>query len=223
MGGIRVDPDTQETRVPGLFAAGECAGGMHGANRLGGNSLIELLVFGRIVGQAAAAYSASLDAQKRSAAAVATARAEIDDLLAASGTENVRALQRAIRDTMTEHAGVVRDEQGLLTGLAELDAIEARMADIGVHPDIAGYHDLAHAFDLKSAALAARATLEAALERRETRGCHNRSDYPDIDPELQVNLVWSSSTGVVREPIPPIPAEIAALMREVSVAGKLVE
>ncbi len=83
---------------------------------------------------------------------------------------------------MTEHAGVVRDEQGLLAGLAELDAIEARMADIGVHPDIAGYQDLAHAFDLKSAALAARATLEAALERRETRGCHNRSDYPEIDP-----------------------------------------
>ena len=100
----------------------------------------------------------------------------------------MRALQRAIRNTMTEHAGVVRDEAGLRAGLAELDAIEARMADIGVHPDIAGYQDLAHAFDLKSAALAARATLEAALERRETRGCHNRSDYPETDPALQVNL-----------------------------------
>jgi succinate dehydrogenase / fumarate reductase flavoprotein subunit len=124
---------------------------------------------------------------------------------------------------MTEHAGVVRDEEGLLTGLAELDAIEARFADIGVHPDIAGYHDLAHAFDLKAAALAARATLEAALERRETRGCHNRSDYAEIDPQLQVNLVWSPKTGIVREEIPPIPAEIATLMHEVSVAGKLVE
>ena len=68
------------------------------------------------------------------------------------------------------------------------------MADIGVHPDIAGFQDLAHAFDLKSAALAARATLEAALERRETRGCHNRSDFPDLDPELQVNLVWSPAS-----------------------------
>ena len=121
----------------------------------------------------------SLAAQQRSAAAVQTARDEIASLLASDGTENVRALQRAIRDTMTEHAGVVRDEAGLLAGLAELDAIEARMGDIGVHPDIAGYQDLAHAFDLKSAALAARATLEAALERRETRGCHNRSDYPE--------------------------------------------
>ena len=92
-----------------------------------------------------------------------------------------------------------------------------------MHPDIAGFQDLAHALDLKSAALAARATLEAALERRETRGCHNRSDFPDIDPDLQVNLVWSPRDGVVRESIPAIPEEIDALMREVSQAGKLLE
>jgi succinate dehydrogenase / fumarate reductase flavoprotein subunit len=223
MGGVWVRSSDHSTDVPGLYAIGEASSGLHGANRLGGNSLIELLVFGRIVGQATAEYSASLPAQTRSKTAVEQARTEIAQLLAASGTENVRALQRAIRDTMTEYAGVVRDEQGLLTGLAELDAIEARMADIGVHPDIAGYHDLAHAFDLRSAALAARATLEAARERRETRGCHNRSDYPELDPELQVNLVWSPTTGVVREEIPPIPAHIADLMHEVSAAGKLVE
>ena len=97
------------------------------------------------------------------------------------------------------------------------------MADVGVHPDIAGYEDLPHAFDLKSAALAARATPETALDRRETRGRHNRSDYPELDAALQMNLVWSPSAGVTREAIPPIPAETAALMREVSVAGKLVE
>jgi succinate dehydrogenase / fumarate reductase flavoprotein subunit len=152
------------------------------------------------------------------------ARDEIEALLTGDGPENVRALQRAIRNTMTEHAGVVRSEEGLLAGLAELAAIEARIADIGVHPDIAGFQDLAHAFDLKSAALAARATLEAALERRETRGCHNRSDYPELDPALQVNLVWSPTAGIVREPIPEIPEQIAALMRdEVSVGGKLLE
>ena len=87
------------------------------------------------------------------------------------------------------------------------------MRDIGVHPDIAGFQDLAHAFDLKSAALAARATLEAALERRETRGCHNRSDYPELDASLQVNLVWSGPGRIEREAIPPIPDEIAALMQ----------
>lgn len=223
MGGVWVRSDDHSTDVNGLYAIGEASSGLHGANRLGGNSLIELLVFGRIVGQAAAAYSAALPAHVRSAEAIAEARGEIDALLAASGEENVRALQRAIRNTMTEFAGVVRDEEGLTHGLAELDAIEARMSDIGVHPDVAGYQDLAHAFDLKSAALAARATLEAARERRETRGAHNRSDYSDIDPELRVNLVWSPKTGVVREEIPPVPDEIADLIKDVSVAGKLVE
>lgn len=223
MGGVWVRPEDHSTGVDGLYAIGEASSGLHGANRLGGNSLIELLVFGRIVGEAAAAYSEGLEAQPRSASALAEARAEIDELLASDGPENVRALQRAIRNTMTEHAGVVRDEAGLLAGLAELDQIEARIADVGVHPDIAGYQDLAHAFDLKSAALAARATLEAAVERRETRGCHNRSDYPELDESLQVNLVWSGPGRIERESIPEIPAEIAALMRDVSTAGKLVE
>ncbi|MGW0479283.1 L-aspartate oxidase [Nonomuraea sp. NPDC003214] len=223
MGGVWVRPEDHGTGVDGLYAIGEAASGLHGANRLGGNSLIELLVFGRIVGQAAAEYSAALDVQRRSADAVGEARAEADGLLAADGPENVRALQRELRDIMTEHAGVVRDEAGLLKGLDALAAVEARIEDVGVHPDIAGFQDLAHAFDLKSAALAARATMEAALERRETRGCHNRSDHPELDPALQVNLVWSGPGSIEREPIPPIPAGIVALMREVSTDGKLVE
>lgn len=223
MGGVWVNPTDHATDVAGLYAIGEASSGLHGANRLGGNSLIELLVFGRIVGQEAANYSASLGAQVRSAPAVAEARGKVDGLLAADGTENVRALQRAIRDLMTEHAGVVRDEQGLRAGLEKLAVIEARIQNVGIHPDIAGYQDLAHAFDLLSSALSARATLEAALERRETRGCHNRSDYPQLDPELQVNLVWSPTNGITREPIPEIPQEIRELIREVSVAGKLVE
>jgi succinate dehydrogenase / fumarate reductase flavoprotein subunit len=223
MGGVWVRPEDHSTDVSGLYAIGEASSGLHGANRLGGNSLIELLVFGRIVGQAAAAYSRGLSAQRRSPAALAQATAEVDAFLAADGEENVRALQRAIRNTMTEHAGVVRDEEGLLTGLAELDAIEARITNVGVHPDIAGYQDLAHAFDLKSAALAARATLQAALERRETRGCHNRSDYPELDPSLQVNLVWSADGTITREDIPGIPADIERLMEDVAVEGKLLE
>ena len=197
MGGVWVRPEDHGTDVPGLYAIGEASSGLHGANRLGGNSLIELLVFGRIVGQAAAdVLGVAAGAEALGGGGRDRARRDRRDCSRRSGTENVRALQRAIRNTMTEHAGVVRDEQGLLAGLAELDAIEARIADIGVHPDIAGYQDLAHAFDLKSAALAARATLEAALERRETRGCHNRSDYPELDAALQVNLVWSPATGV---------------------------
>lgn len=223
MGGVWVRPEDHSTDVAGLYAIGEASSGLHGANRLGGNSLIELLVFGRLTGRAAAAHSEGLAAQRRPRAAAARARAEVDELLASDGPENVRALQRAVRNTMTEHAGVVRSEEGLLSGLAELAEVEERMNQVGIHPDIAGYHDLAHAFDLKATALAARATLAAALERRETRGCHNRSDYPDLDPELQVNLLWSPSTGITREAVPPVPEEIAALMEDVSAEGKLVE
>ena len=208
MGGVWVRPEDHGTGVDGLYAIGEAASGLHGANRLGGNSLIELLVFGRIVAEAAAEVLDRPAAQQRSAEALADARAEVDALLAADGPENVRALQRALRDTMTAQAGVVRDETGLLAGLSELDAHRGSDdADVGVHPDIAGFQDLAHAFDLKASAVAARATLEAALERRETRGCHNRSDYPDLDESLQVNLVWSGPGSIEREQIPPIPDE----------------
>ena len=223
MGGIWVRPDDHGTDVEGLYAIGEASSGLHGANRLGGNSLIELLVYGQITGAAAAAYSKGLAAQQRSPRALREASEEVDALLSSDGRENVRPLQRALRDLMTEHAGVVRDEDGLQIGIAKLEEIEGRIAGVGIHPDIAGFQDLAHAFDLKSAAVAARATLDCALERRETRGCHNRSDYPENDESLQVNLVWSGPGRVTREAIAPIPPEIAALMHEVSAEGKLVE
>jgi succinate dehydrogenase / fumarate reductase flavoprotein subunit len=117
----------------------------------------------------------------------------------------------------------VREENGLLAGLAELDAIETRISNVSVHPDVAGFHDLAHAFDLKASALAARATLEVALERRETRGCHNRADYPHLDETLRVNFVWSGPGCLEREAIASIPEDVALLMHRVSTDGKLVE
>jgi succinate dehydrogenase / fumarate reductase flavoprotein subunit len=223
MGGVWVHPEDHSTGVDGLYAIGEASSGLHGANRLGGNSLIELLVYGRIVGRSAAEYSGSLRTQVRSLSAVAAARAEVESLQVTSGTENVRALQRALRNTMTTNAGVVRDRRGLEAGLADLDDIEGRMSNIGVHPDIAGFQDLAHAFDLKASVLAGRATLDSALARRETRGAHNRSDYPVLDPALRVNMVWSPSTGVVEEALPEIPSEIADLMGDIDTEGKLVE
>jgi succinate dehydrogenase / fumarate reductase, flavoprotein subunit len=94
-----------------------------------------------------------------------------------------------------------------------------------VHPDIAGFGDLAHAFDMKGSLIAARATLESALVRRETRGAHNRSDYPDQDPALTVNMLWTPATGVTQEPVSATPQEILDLITtgEDSVVGKLVE
>jgi succinate dehydrogenase / fumarate reductase flavoprotein subunit len=223
MGGVWVRPEDHGTDVEGLYAIGEASSGLHGANRLGGNSLIELLVYGKIVGRAAATYSSRLASQQRCRTALSAARGEVDEILSIDGPENVRFLQRALRNTMTEHAGVVRDEAGLLAGLRELAEIEERLTRVGVHPDIAGYYDLAHAFDLKASAIAARATLEGALERRETRGCHNRSDYPQLDETFAVNLVWSGPGRIEREAIRGIPADISARMREVSSHGKLVE
>ena len=111
-----------------------------------------------------------------------------------------------LRDTMTSRAGVVRDEAGLLAGLTNSVRLEDRMTRMGVHPDIAGFQDLAHAFDLKASALAARAT-PRRLSNAGTRGCRNRSDYPELDESLQVNLVWSGPGSVEREQIPPIPDE----------------
>ncbi|MCV7282092.1 FAD-binding protein [Mycolicibacterium flavescens] len=223
MGGVWVRPEDHRTDVEGLYAIGEASSGLHGANRLGGNSLIELLVYGRITGRAAAAYSTCLGAHMRCRVAVSAARDEIDEVLSVNGAENVRSLQRSLRNTMTEYAGVVRDESGLQAGLRGITEIEERAAGLGVHPDIAGFHDLAHAFDLKSSLVAARATVEAALERRETRGCHNRSDHPELDERLAVNLVWSGPGRIEAEPVAKIPADIAARMRHVSTQGKLVE
>lgn len=225
MGGVWVRPEDHGTDVAGLYAIGEASSGTHGANRLGGNSLAELLVYGRIVGQAAASYSRHLHAQVRSTDAVDVARDEIDSLLAGRGFDNVRSMQRAIRNLMTEHAGVVRNEEGLQAGLTRLDAVEARLPDLAVHPDIAGFDDLAHALDLKGSLVAARATLESALARRETRGAHNRSDYPQLDPELKVNMVWSSTGELTQEPVADTPTEIARLISSAvdSVVGKLVE
>ena len=225
MGGIRIDAETYATDVEGLYAIGECATGVHGANRLGGNSLAECVVLGRIVGAEAARWSATLDAQVRDRAAVARAREEIDEVLAGRGEEFARPLQRAVRDLMSEYCGVVRSESGLRDGLARLEEVATRARDLEVRPDIAGYDDLAHAFDLQGSLLAARATLECARERRETRGAHNRVDFPDQDRELQANLVWQHDGTLTREGVPQPSTAVAALAEgpELDVKGRLLE
>ena len=199
MGGVWVRPEDNGTGVEGLYAIGEAASGLHGANRLGGNSLIELLVYGRIVGEAAAAYSAR--ARVRSSAPRPRSPRHAPRSTGSSPPMVRRTsapLQRAIRDTMTEHAGVVRDEDGPARRARRARRDRGRGSPTSAcTPTSPASSDLAHAFDLKSSALAARATLEAALERRETRGCHNRSDYPTLDPALQVNLVWSGPGRLV--------------------------
>jgi succinate dehydrogenase / fumarate reductase, flavoprotein subunit len=225
MGGVLVDPETHATDVAGLYAVGECATGVHGANRLGGNSLAECLVFGRVVGREAARWSASLDVHARDRAAIDAAREEVDAALGRRGDEFARPLQRALRDLMSERCGVVRSEDGLRNGLERLDELEERARALEVRPDIAGFADLAHAFDLRGSLLAARATIACALERRETRGAHNRADFPEQDAALRVNLTWTPEGRIEREPIGEPSAEVAALAGEPEpgVEGRLLE
>jgi succinate dehydrogenase / fumarate reductase flavoprotein subunit len=219
-----VHPDTHQTAVEGLYAVGECASGLHGANRLGGNSLVEGVVFGRRVGEHAATYVREQDVALRDRAAIAAAEEEVDEALAGRGDEFARPLQRAVRDLMSEHCGVVRDEPGLREGLRRLDEVQERSACLEVRPDIAGYDDLVHAFDLRAMLLSGRTTLLAALERRETRGAHNRSDFPEMDDAARVNYVVDPELAVSARPVAQPPEDVVGLATgDVSVAGRLLE
>jgi succinate dehydrogenase flavoprotein subunit len=229
MGGIAVDPETHATEVVGLYAAGECTSGLHGANRLGGNSLAETVIFGRRAGAAAAAHSRESEVQRRSKKAVQDASDELQGLIK-PGSELARPLQRAVRDLMWEHCGVVRDEGRMRDGLRKLGEIADASQTVDIRPGEEGWFELAHVLDLRAGLRTAEATLRCALERRESRGAHSRSDFPTLDPALQRNIyarlehrdvplaVWS-------EPVPGIAEGLKALIAEdeLPVAGRLLE
>ena len=208
MGGVVVDPETTATEVEGLYAAGEVASGLHGANRLGGNSLAETIVFGRRGGEAAAARSRSLRAHQRSPHAIQAAHDELDSLIR-EGDELARPLQRAVRDTMWENCGVVRDGQRLQKGLDKIAELKAGLDSVDVRPTSEGFKDLAIALDLHAGLVSAEATLLSALQRRESRGAHQRSEFPDLDPSLQVNFIVTRDENrqlrVWSKPVAPIP------------------
>jgi succinate dehydrogenase / fumarate reductase flavoprotein subunit len=229
MGGVVVDPDTHATDVAGLYAAGEVTAGLHGANRLGGNSLAETVVFGRRAGQAAAEYSSSRDLQLRARGVVRAADEELSSFIR-HGSEFARPLQRALRDTMWETCGVVRDQTGLQRGLDRVAELRQLAREVDVRPTSEGYGDLAHALDLRASLVAAEATLLGALARTESRGAHQRRDYPELSPELQVNLQTrldpAGGLTIATQAVPPIPPELRALAdatQDVSVAGRLLE
>lgn len=228
MGGIVVEPETQATSIAGLYAAGEVTSGLHGANRLGGNSLAETVVFGRRAGEAAAQYARMLPAQHRSTRAI---QAGLDDVagLLKPGREMARPLQRAVRDVMWEHGGVVRSESRIQAGLDKLTGLRESASLLDVRPSSEGYLELALAFDLRAALDTAEATLRSALERRESRGAHQRSDYPALDPAMQVNFtVRMGSDGgqvVGTQSIAPVPAALLAWLNapDLEVEGRLLE
>jgi succinate dehydrogenase / fumarate reductase, flavoprotein subunit len=229
MGGVVVDPETHVTDVAGLYAAGEVAAGLHGANRLGGNSLAETVVFGRRAGEAAARYSASRDVALRARDVVRAADQELSGFIR-HGRQFARPLQRALRDTMWEICGVVRDQPGLRHGLERLAELRRLAGEVDVRPTSEGYADLAHALDLRASLAAAEATLLGALARTESRGAHQRRDHPELSPELRVNfqarLDGTGRLAVDARPVPAVPAELAGWTRpdpDLSVAGRLLE
>jgi succinate dehydrogenase / fumarate reductase flavoprotein subunit len=229
MGGVVVDPETHATDVAGLYAAGEVTAGLHGANRLGGNSLAETVVFGRRAGEAAAAYSASRDVQLRARDVVRAADQELSGFIR-HGRQFARPLQRALRDTMWETCGVVRDQAGLQRGLERVAELRELARDVDVRPSSEGYADLAHALDLHGSLAAAEATLLGALARRESRGAHQRRDHPEPSAQLRVNFRIrvdpAGGLAVTADPVPPVPPGLQAWAdagEDLSVAGRLLE
>ncbi|MEM6843365.1 MAG: FAD-binding protein [Bacteroidota bacterium] len=187
MGGLVVESDDHSTGIEGLYAAGEVTGGLHGANRLGGNSLAEILIFGKRAGQYAAERSLNIDVQYRSRKVVQQAHDKIDSFIK-NGSEVVRPKQRELRNIMWEHCGVVRSEENLQSGLEKLTQLKTSLKDLDVRPDSEGYEDLMLAFDLEASIMSAEATLLGAKERKESRGAHQRTDFPDTENEYAANF-----------------------------------
>jgi len=188
MGGILVNPENLSTSVKGLYAAGEVAGGLHGANRLGGNSLAEIIIFGRRAGLAASKYSKKITQQLRSNKAISTAHENINKFIK-NGDELVRPLQNELRLIMWKYCGVIKSEKLLLEGLSKIESIKTKLSDIDVRINDYNCEDLALIFDLQSSLFSAKATIVSALERKESRGAHQRSDFPILDPLIKFNCL----------------------------------
>jgi succinate dehydrogenase / fumarate reductase, flavoprotein subunit len=219
MGGVEVDPDTGAASVPGLFAVGEVSGGMHGSNRLGGNSLSDLLVFGRRSGLGAAEYVSALAESDRpsvSAASLDAAAAVAVEPLERAEGENPYAIHGELQQIMFDLVGLIRRESELKTALVELDKLRARAAQVSVAGARAynpGWH---LALDLRNMLVVAECVAQAALERQESRGGHTRDDYPDMSPEWRkVNLICSvdadGSVSLKRQPIVPMRTDLLEL------------
>ena len=217
MGGVQVDPDTgAATGVPGLFAAGEVAGGMHGSNRLGGNSLSDLLVFGRRAGVGASEYVSALGSKPK------LEQAEIDRALAAAlapfkgdSKENAYAVHYELQQMMNDLVGIIRVGAEMREAIEKLEVMKERAKHVSVSGDTKfnpGWHI---ALDLMNMLLVSEAVAKSAMEREESRGGHTRDDFPTMDPKwraIHVITSWDGSkVSTERQTLPPMPKELAGL------------
>ena len=220
MGGIRVNGDTQMSNVPGLFAAGEAAAGLHGANRLGGNSLSDLLVFGKLAGEHAARFAAANSATTINPAQVEEAqRRALEPFDRGGDAENPYKVQHDLQGMMQELVGIVRTEAEMARALDGLSGLKARAAKVGIegHREYnPGWHTC---IDLHNLMVVSEAITRSALERKESRGAQFREDFPDKSAECGTfNIVtWRGSDGSMRtrrEPIVPVRDELKQVIEE---------
>jgi succinate dehydrogenase / fumarate reductase flavoprotein subunit len=220
MGGIRVDGDTQMSTLPGLFAAGECAAGLHGANRLGGNSLSDLLVFGKRAGEHAARFArengnATVDAGQADRAA----RWALEPFDRGPEGENPYAIQHDLQEMMQDLVGIVRRQEEMERAIEAIRGLSERGTRVGITGNREynpGWHT---ALDLPNLMIVSEAVARAALERKESRGGHFRDDYPEADPALGTfNIVLTRGDDgemrIERRPIPEMPAELKQIIEE---------
>ena len=222
MGGVRVDADSQMSTVPGLFAAGECGAGLHGANRLGGNSLSDLLVFGQRAGEHAARFAKAHGAGRVNPDQVEAATREAlapFDRAAKGSAERPYAIQSDLQDCMQDLVGIVRREEEMTQAVEKIQAFRQRAARVGVDGNREynpGWHT---ALDLKNLLVVAECIARAALDRQESRGAHFRDDYPKKSEAAGtvttvVRKGRDGSVQVSREPVPALPAELKAIIEE---------
>jgi succinate dehydrogenase / fumarate reductase flavoprotein subunit len=222
MGGVRVDPESQMSTVPGLFAAGECGAGLHGANRLGGNSLSDLLVFGKRAGEHAAGFAREHGAGRIDEAEVEAAAKRLFapfERHGEPGAEGPYQVQHELQGMMQNLVGIVRTEPEMEQALEEIGRLRERAAAIAVTGNREynpGWHT---ALDLPNLLTVSEAVTRAALERRESRGAQFRADYPEKDPVFgAVNIVVRKEADggmqISRVPVVPVPPELQALIEE---------
>jgi succinate dehydrogenase / fumarate reductase flavoprotein subunit len=220
MGGVRVDPDSQMSpEVPGLFAAGECGAGLHGANRLGGNSLSDLLVFGKRAGEYAARFAKDNSQGKVNPDQLERAERRALEPFEHDGSEGPYAVQYALQEMMQELVGIVRQEQEMLQALDRIQQLKARSERVGVGGNReynSGWHT---AIDLHNLLTVSEIVTRAALERKESRGAHFRDDYPAKDDNFgHFNIVVRKGVDgqmqLARGQIPEMPAELKQIIQE---------
>ncbi|ABK53637.1 succinate dehydrogenase subunit A [Acidothermus cellulolyticus 11B] len=219
MGGVEVDADSAMSKVPGLFAAGEVAGGMHGANRLGGNSLSDLLVFGKRAGEYAAEYARGQASRPRiDEADIRDAEQEALAPFMRDGGENPYTLQRELQETMHSLVGIIRVADEMKQALEKIAEYRERLARVSVEGNRQynpGWH---LALDLRNMLMVSESIARAALERKESRGGHTRDDYPASDPEWGKRNVCCRWAGdhveVYQQPLPEMPDELKKLFEE---------